>query len=441
MTLAVLVAACSSAKPVTGSEEDCPPTIAAPESTQPAPCPPPAGKVHDVEAIRQSLDRMSAHGLDPGTYASGDVETSWRLAATHLRFGALDPATLTPRLQADASLAAYPGNLDPAYGAVDYRGALDALAPTTPMYWSLVAELKTQRAALAGLKDAAGIAAAEARIASLRAGLERLRWLAHDAPPRQIMANIPTFEVMAFENGSETSRRAAVFGQLTRQTPEFSDAVEYVVFNPWWDVPDSIARRDKLAQFRRDPGAVSRLGYRIVDRSGNAVSPSSIDWQAVSSSAFPYHIRQAPGPANALGQVKFVFPNPDAVYLHDTPEKNLFARQVRTFSSGCIRVQDPVGLASWVLKDTPGWDDDRIAAAVASGDETKATLAAPVPIDIVYLTAIPSADGTVVYAPDIYGRDASLLEALASPMRPPAQAPALRAKATTPGPETCAETG
>jgi hypothetical protein len=436
--LMVLMAGCSSPAQVVAAPPDCP-VAAAPASA--ADCPPVAVAVHDPEAMRESLDLLSAHGLDPGNYAGIDAAAAWRIAATHLRFGAVDPATMAPRLQADASLAALPGSLPPESGADDYRAALDALAPALPLYAALKDELARQQAARAGMTEAAALAEVDGKIGSLRAGLERLRWLPRETAGRQVMANIPTFEVVALIDGAETSRRAAIFGQLSRQTPEFSDAIEYVVFNPWWDVPDSIARKDKLAQFRRDPGAISRMGYRIYDRAGNTVDASVIDWNKVSASGFPYRIRQAPGPANALGQVKFIFPNPYAVYLHDTPERALFERTARTFSSGCIRVQDPVGLAGWVLEETPGWGQAEIDAAIATGTETRASLAAPMPIHIVYLTPFPDAAGTVTYAPDVYGRDGAVLEALAAPMPSPAHGPAPRSTLASLLPDSCREDG
>jgi murein L,D-transpeptidase YcbB/YkuD len=436
--LLVLVAGCSSPAQLVAPPPDCP-VAEAPAGA--ADCPPVAAAVHDPEALRQSLDLLSAHGLDPENYAGTDAASAWRLAATHLRFGAVDPVTMTPRLQADASLAALPGRLPPESAAGDYRAALEALAPALPLYAALKDELARQLAARAGMTDAAALADADAQIASLRAGLERLRWLPRETAGRQVLANIPTFEVIALTDGAETSRRAAIFGQLNRQTPEFSDAIEYAVFNPWWDVPDSIARKDKLAQFRRDPGAISRMGYRIYDRAGNAVDASAVDWNKVSASGFPYRIRQAPGPSNALGQVKFIFPNPYAVYLHDTPERALFERTARTFSSGCIRVQDPVGLAGWVLEETPGWGQAEIDAAIATGAETRATLAAPVPIHIVYLTAFPDAGGMVTYAPDVYGRDGAVLEALAAPLPSPAHGSAPQSTLAGLAPDRCHEDG
>ncbi|MFN3912191.1 murein L,D-transpeptidase [Hyphomonas sp.] len=404
--LAAAATGCANVTPAPAFQADCPVVM---EAALAAPGSLAAGCTDmQAQAIREALGLLSAHGLDPATYPDADPAAAWRLAATHLRHGAVDRETLTPRRQADPSLAGLP----PASSAAGYRAALEAMAPASPLYAALKAELARQMAARPVLADAGAIDLAEAQIASLRASLERLRWLPRETAEREVYANIPGFDVIAFSGGAEVSRRAAIIGQMNHQTPEFSDSIDYIVFNPWWDVPDSIARRDKLAQFRRDPGSIQRLGYQILDRAGKKVNAASIDWASVSAAAFPYRIRQAPGPANALGQVKLIFPNPYNVYLHDTPDRSLFAETQRTFSSGCIRVENPVELAVWVLEDTPGWDRARIDAALASGAETRATLAAPVPVHIVYLTAFPAADGHIVYAPDVYGRDAPLLEAL-----------------------------
>ena len=177
-------------------------------------------------------------------------------------------------------------------------------------------------------------------------------------------------------------------------------------------MPDSIARRDKIAQFRRDPGAVKRLGYQVLDRQGKVVDPSTIDWNAVSATSFPYRIRQAPGPQNALGQVKIMFPNRYNVYLHDTSEKDLFDNEQRAFSSGCIRVHDPLDLAAWILEETPGWSRAEIDTVVASGKETRVDLPATVPVYVVYLTSVSNSCGDVTYLPDVYERDAPILTAL-----------------------------
>lgn len=165
-----------------------------------------------------------------------------------------------------------------------------------------------------------------------------------------------------------------------------------------------------------------RLGFQVLDRAGNVVDPAGIDWNALKASTFPYRLRQAPGPLNALGQVKIMFPNPHNVYLHDTPSRGLFAEQQRAFSSGCLRTQLPIDLAKWLLAETAGWDSAAVDAAVASGKETRADLAARVPVHILYLTTVSDGAGGVRYLDDIYDRDTAVLAALDAPPAPAAEA-------------------
>ncbi len=414
VALPVSMAVCANQTAMALPEASCPDRSAANTDATPVDC----AEVATIAnaAMLQALDELSAHGLDPASYTTdgAGAREAWLLAATHLRRGVLDPKTLAPRQEADMALAATLEALPPEPGAAAYRAALEALAPASPLYSALKAELERQKGALAGARDPASLADAHARIASLQASLERLRWLPRETTLRQIYANIPTFEVIAYSGETEVSRHAAIFGEMKRQTPEFSDSIEYLEFSPWWNVPASMARNDKLPQFQSDPGAIARLGYRILDSAGKAVDAANIDWAAVSASAFPYRIRQAPGPANALGRVKFMFPNRYSVYLHDTPDAGLFSHAQRTFSAGCIRVQDALELAEWVLEDTPDWDRTQIDSAAASRTEIRATLAAPMSIHIVYLTAFPAANGSISYAQDVYGRDADIFPALAS---------------------------
>lgn len=404
------LAGCAGSSPLPRLTPEANPPPAAAALAAAEDCPDAPEPVCAEAAMRASLEILPAHGLDPATYlAAGDARAAWLLAATHLSRGAVDPATRSLRRSIDPALAVHLDALAPEDGPAAYRSALARLAPETPVYAALSAELVRLESAPGSEEEAE---AAAAQIDSLKASLERLRRLPRDTLPRQIYANIPAFEVIAYAGTEEVSRRRAIFGQTGRQTPEFSDAIRFLVLNPWWEVPASIARRDKLPQFRRDPGAVARLGYQILDRTGQRVDPSAIDWSAVTASPFPYRIRQAPGPANALGQVKFMFPNLRDVYLHDTPDRALFERTQRTFSSGCIRVENPIDLAEWTLEETPGWDRTRIDTALATGRETRADLTKPVPIHIVYLTAFPAADGSIAYMPDVYGRNAALLAAL-----------------------------
>ena len=172
-----------------------------------------------------------------------------------------------------------------------------------------------------------------------------------------------------------------------------------------------MAVRDKLPSFRKDPSAVDRLGFEIRDRDNQIIESSTIDWNSVSASNFPYRIRQRPGDVNALGQVKIMFPNPHNVYLHDTPNRELFSKRQRAFSSGCIRTHLPLELSEWLLKDTQGWDGAKIDAAVKSKRETRATLAKPVPVHVLYQTVVADEFG-VRYLDDLYERDQRVLTAL-----------------------------
>jgi len=254
----------------------------------------------------------------------------------------------------------------------------------------------------------------QTRIDQIRANMERWRWLPADLGMRHVRANIAGFDVTTYEDGVPQAIRAIIVGNPKRKTPIFSDEIEYIVFNPWWETPSSIARADKLPLFQKDPGAVKRQGFEIRDSAGRVVPPSSVDWKSYTASNFPYRIRQAPGPQNALGQVKIMFPNAHNVYLHDTPNRDLFSLKQRALSSGCVRTKDPIGLAEWLLSDTEAWDRAAIDQAVATGKETRADLAEPVPVHIVYFTAVPNGCGGVRYLDDIYERDGAVLTGLDS---------------------------
>ena len=400
-------------------DESTPPDVSIPEEAEP-----------QRNALVDAVARLSEHGLDPEDYGLSHIlalsddpdaqgqaaRDAWRLAATHLAHGVLEPGTLQRRRVAEISENAMLMQIDAQGGPAALATALDRLAPQHPEYLALRAEMARQQAAMAVETDPTARASHAALIDQLRVNMERWRWLPQSLGPRYVIANIPGFDVASMAQDTVHARHTAIFGKMNRETPAFSDSIEYIIFNPWWDVPDSIARTDKLPLFRRDPGVISRLGYRVLDRQGKAVNPADINWSEVSAASFPYRLRQAPGPANALGQVKIMFPNPHNVYLHDTSDRSLFEADQRTFSSGCIRVKEPLDLAAWLLEDTPGWDRTHIDAAVASRAETRVDLLAPVPVYVVYFTAIDDSCGGVRYLPDIYGRDAAVLAALKTPV-------------------------
>jgi len=255
----------------------------------------------------------------------------------------------------------------------------------------------------------------EERLQQLRVNLERWRWLPADLGRRHVRANIAGFTLSTYEDGVLQRTHLTIVGKVVRKTPVFSDEIEYMVFNPWWETPDNLARADKLPAFKRDPASVDRLGFQVLDRTGQRVDANTIDWAGLTASTFPYRLRQAPGDQNALGQVKIIFPNPYNVYIHDTPTRGLFAQQQRAFSSGCMRTQDPIGLATWLLEETPGWDRARIDGTVRSGKETRATLKERVPVHILYFTVVADQGGAIRYLDDVYGRDPAVRAGLDRP--------------------------
>ncbi len=250
------------------------------------------------------------------------------------------------------------------------------------------------------------------RIAQIRANMERWRWLPDDLGQRHIRVNIADFRLEAHADGKVERTHEIIVGRLYRKTPIFSGTMTYLVLNPWWETPPNLAAKDKLPAFRKDPQSVKTLGFQVINRSGELVDPQTIDWNTVPATNFPYRIRQAPGPENALGDVKFMFPNRHNVYLHDTPTRGLFAQTRRDFSSGCVRVQNPLDLAAWVLSDTPDWADEKIHSVAAGNTETRVTLKTAIPVHILYWTVVSDDTTTVRFVDDIYQRDQALIAAL-----------------------------
>ena len=249
------------------------------------------------------------------------------------------------------------------------------------------------------------------RIDQLRLSLERARWVADDTAGEVIVVNIAGSEVFAARNGQRFWTRRAVVGRVARQTPVFRGSMTWLELNPGWTVPPTILREDILPRLRRDPGYLREHDLSVLDTRGRVVDPRTIDWQTIGDRP-PYTFRQAPGPQNSLGRIKFMFPNPHAVFLHDTPSRSLFERTGRLFSSGCVRVEDPLSLAEIVLADPERWNQRTLQAAIDTGKPQKVSLPRPWPVLILYWTADLDAEGRVRFLPDVYDRDAQLLAAL-----------------------------
>ena len=258
----------------------------------------------------------------------------------------------------------------------------------------------------------------ERRIEEIRINLERGRWVLHQLPDSFVVCNIAGYETyLVADSRREWSTRCQV-GQQGRQTPIFRAEMRYLVFNPTWTVPSGILSRDILPPLKRgDLGVLARKKLKVIDREGRTVAPSSVNWSRVSARNCPYTFRQDAGPDNALGRVKFMFPNAYSVYLHDTPSKDLFEEPKRAFSSGCIRIERPLELAERVLADPRKWNAAAIAKVVESGVTTTVTLRRPLPVLLLYWTAYPLAGDQVAFAPDVYQHDPGVLKALDGPVR------------------------
>lgn len=252
----------------------------------------------------------------------------------------------------------------------------------------------------------------QARIDQLRVNLERARWVLHDLPEDFVLTDIAGFRVSYFRGGQRVWVTRAQVGKAYRKTPVFRDRIRYIEFNPTWTVPPTILTQDILPRVKQDRGYLEEKNLRVIDRDGKAVDATTIDWSRYPAAGFPYLLRQDPGPKNALGRVKFMFPNKHAVYLHDTPHRSGFDRARRAFSSGCIRVEDPFAFAGLLLDDRPEWDQARIEQVIESRKTTRVNLTEPLTVLLLYWTAQVDADKQVTFRDDIYDRDAGVLSAL-----------------------------
>ncbi len=253
------------------------------------------------------------------------------------------------------------------------------------------------------------------RVAQLQLTLERLRWLPHQFQRPPIIVNIPEFRLRAVDEKYRwTLFMRVVVGKAYRhQTPVFASDIKFVIFRPYWNVPLSIVRAEMLPHIEKDPAYLEKNSYELVNNAGTVVGSDTVSEEMKRQlRSGKLGIRQTPGPKNALGLLKFDFPNQHDVYMHGTPAMELFLRSRRDFSHGCIRVEDPVALAAWLLQDQPEWTADHIRAATLGDKTFRVDLKQPVPVLIVYGTAVTMEDGEVHFFRDIYGQDAALEQAL-----------------------------
>jgi murein L,D-transpeptidase YcbB/YkuD len=383
-----------------------------------------------LDDLLQALRDADLHGLDPKAYGY-DAFTAARTKADEAWIGAKFEKAGVPELDLHLTYAFLshaadllgwrrsPKAIDPNWLAspkkVDLaqelrraldenavRKTLDGLAPQHPQYKGL-------QAALARAREGRG--AERNQVEKIRMNLERWRWAPRDLGERHILINVPSYQMQVVEHDKPVLAMRVIVGAPDTPTPLFSDQMTYVVFSPYWNIPEKILREETLPHVAEDPDYLVRNNIEVVGTSGEVVDPSDVDWEDESATE-SLRFRQAPGPENALGLVKFIFPNHFSVYLHDTPGDALFNKEKRTLSHGCIRVEKPVALAEYVLRDKAKWTPERIQAAMTKKEEQAVTLKEPIPVHIGYWTAWVNEDGSVAFVDDPYGLDQKQASAL-----------------------------
>jgi murein L,D-transpeptidase YcbB/YkuD len=318
----------------------------------------------------------------------------------------LVPGERGPRVVALRDRLVAMGYLRPTAAAL-YDAQLQAAVRAFQIDHGLPADGRAGEATLVELN-----VAPEQRLRSVIVAMERVRWMPDDPGARHVWVNLPDFTASIVDHGRVTFSTRAVVGkdQSDQRTPEFSDEIEYMVINPSWNVPRSITTKEYLPLLKRNRNAAGHL--KILDRNGRVVSRAAINFASYSARNFPYSMMQPPSEGNALGKVKFMFPNPHSIYLHDTPQKALFQNDLRAYSHGCIRLNEPFDFAYELLAPQSDDPEGLFGSYLKTGVEAGLRLDDPVPVHLVYFTAWPSARGQMTYRRDVYGRDAAIFRAL-----------------------------
>lgn len=327
----------------------------------------------------------------------------------------IEPDTHDDRVPALRKRLSISGDLDAAQVSASdlYDAVLQSAARRFQERMGLVADAKIGARTISELN-----VSLDERISQLRVNLDRGRVLLHDLPNEFVIVNIAAYWIYLVRGQEIVWSARAQVGKTYRQTPMFRSDINYLVFNPTWTVPPGIIRNDILPDARRDPASITRRGLNVLDARGNVVDPSSVDWSKFKSGNIPYTLRQDPGPRNALGRVKIMFPNAYSVYLHDTPSQSKFEETDRAFSSGCVRVERPLELAELLLANPATWNAGTIRKAIDAGQTQNVTLPAAVPVLLAYWTAWVDPQGRVNFRRDVYGQDAQWAAGLARDYTP-----------------------
>ncbi|MDO1451504.1 L,D-transpeptidase family protein [Rhodocytophaga aerolata] len=248
----------------------------------------------------------------------------------------------------------------------------------------------------------------EKRLEQIQVNLERLRWMPDTLGKQYVLVNIPEYKLRVVEERQQVLEMKVIVGREYHSTPVFRDSIEYIEFSPTWTVPLSIARNEILPMLKKDSSYLEKDGFIVYENwhsDSSQLNPYQIKWRKIKPENFTYRLVQPPGPSNPLGQVKFMFPNPLAIYLHDTPSQRLFNKKNRAFSHGCVRVSKPVALARYLLKDLANWDEQRIEKNMNRQEPKVVSLPETIPVQFIYQTAFVDEDNLVNFRKDVYGHD------------------------------------
>jgi murein L,D-transpeptidase YcbB/YkuD len=351
-------------------------------------------------AISPSLDNLPQNAADrPKVLAQFEISLSSKVLMflqDNFR-GRVDPNKLSNYYDFKRKPVDLKATLAQLSTSPDLMSAVDRFMPSSPKFAQLAAELHWLRTSGQG-------GDASVNIGKVTVAMEELRWLPQEFPDRYVFINQPAYMAYYTENGDVTLSMKAVIGQQDHQTNFFDASIKTVEFNPEWGVPQSIIKNEMLPRLKRDPSYLDREGYKV-SVNGKPMPSAQVDWTQPLKNI---GVVQPPGPDNALGQLKILFPNPHDIYMHDTPARGKFASQDRMFSHGCVRLENPRAMAAAVLKTSV----ESVDQEISGGEKKDVPVPQEIPVYVSYFTAWPTADGIIHYYDDIYGRDAQTLDAI-----------------------------